>query len=398
MTDKRMGYSNRRCVGAVALVAWSTIACSDAAPPSGMTGAASGTAGASGSAGTPSAGGTSTVAGSAGASPGGGTAGASVAGGGATGGGGSTGGGNTSGGHGGANGGGATGGTGTKFVGNITTRGQVRSDFLQYWGQITPENEGKWDRVERNRDEMNWEALDSVYEFAKENDIPFKGHTLVWGSQRLDWLGGLSAADQRAEVEEWIRLFCERYPETEMLDVVNEPPPHTEPVYMEALGGAGESGWDWIVQAFEWAHQYCPNSILILNDYNTIEYGEDNSRFIDIVKKLQAAGAPVHALGAQAHDAYKLPTATVKMYIDKMAMETGLPIYISEYDIDLAADGEQEAIMKSQFEMFWNHPDIKGITFWGYVTGQTWRRNTGLMSAEGEQRPAMTWLMDFMKP
>ena len=28
-----------------------------------------------------------------------------------------------------------------KFVGNITTRGQVRSDFTELWNQITAENE-----------------------------------------------------------------------------------------------------------------------------------------------------------------------------------------------------------------------------------------------------------------
>src|SRR6186713_3669789 len=38
------------------------------------------------------------------------------------------------------------------FVGNITTNGAVRSDFLQYWDQITPENEGKWGSVEATRD------------------------------------------------------------------------------------------------------------------------------------------------------------------------------------------------------------------------------------------------------
>jgi endo-1,4-beta-xylanase len=386
-------------VGSVALVAFSAIACSDGTPPSGPPGAVAGAAGASGNGGTAS-GGTPSAAGGGGASAGGGTAGANVAGGGAAGAnaGGFGGGGN--GGSSGMAGNGGTGGTGvvgTKFVGNITTRGQVRSDFLQFWDQLTPENEGKWGRIEGSRDNMNWDSMDSAYQFAKDNGIPFKAHTLVWGSQQPTWLNGLSAAEQREEVEEWIRLFCERYPEAEMIDVVNEPPPHTEPVYMNALGGAGESGWDWIVQSFTWAHQYCPNSILILNDFNTIEYEADNSRFINIVKALQAAGAPIDALGAQAHDAYQLPTATVKMYIDKMATETGLPIYISEYDINLAGDSEQEAIMMSQFEMFWDHPDVKGITFWGYVTGQTWKANTGLMSAQGQQRPAMTWLMDFME-
>jgi len=41
------------------------------------------------------------------------------------------------------------------FVGNITTSGSVRSDFSQYWDQITPENEGKWGSVEGTRDQYN---------------------------------------------------------------------------------------------------------------------------------------------------------------------------------------------------------------------------------------------------
>lgn len=284
----------------------------------------------------------------------------------------------------------------SKFCGNITSAGQVRDDFSRYWDQMTPENEGKWGTVERQRDEMRWDALDRAYQYAKTNAIPFKQHTLVWGSQQPNWLGGLSPAEQRAEVEEWIRAFCERYPDTQMIDVVNEPPPHTEPVYMDALGGEGESGYDWIVQSFKWARQYCPTSVLILNDYNTIEYEADNSHFIDIVKRIQAAGAPVDALGAQAHDAYKLPTATVKTYIDKMASSTGLPVYISEYDIDLADDDMQKTVMAEQFAMFWSHPDVKGVTVWGYVVGQTWRPNTGLMTREGQPRPALSWLLEFL--
>lgn len=283
-----------------------------------------------------------------------------------------------------------------KFVGNITTRGQVRPDFATYWDQITPENEGKWGSVESTRNQMNWAGLDRVYAYAKEKGIPFKQHVMVWGSQQPSWLAGLPAAQQRAEVEEWIRLFCERYPDTAMIDVVNEPPPHTTPSYMNALGGAGASGVDWMVQAFKWTRQYCPRAILILNDYNVIEYGGDNARFLDVVAKLQRAGAPLDALGAQAHDAFKLPVATVKGFLDKLAA-TGLPVYISEYDIDLASDAEQLRVMQSQFPMFYSHPSVVGITLWGYVVGATWRPNTGLLSASGQPRPALRWLMEYLK-
>jgi endo-1,4-beta-xylanase len=283
-----------------------------------------------------------------------------------------------------------------KFVGNITTSGQVRDDFVEYWDQITPENEGKWGSVEGTRNQMNWSGLDRAYAYAKMHGIPFKQHTFVWGSQQPNWLGGLSQADQKTEVEEWIRLYCERYPDTALIDVVNEPPPHTTPVYLEAIGGAGASGYDWIVQAFKWTKQYCPNAILMMNDYNNIEYGGDNERFLQIVERIRSAGAPIDALGAQAHDAHKLSASVVQGFIDKLSA-TGLPVYITEYDIDVADDAQQRKIMEEQFTLFWNDERVAGITLWGYVVGATWRPNTGLKTADGMERPALTWLREQLQ-
>ena len=365
----------------------------------GMGGAYAATGGVPGSGGSPTSSGGATASGGRGGASGGGKNGS---GGSATGGGGRSGmgGAGARGGASGAGGRGAGGGTAPpilkKFVGNIDTRGQIRSDFTMFWNQISPENAGKWGSVERTRNQMSWSAIDTMYKFAKDNHIPFKQHNFVWGSQQPSWLSGLSQADQRAEVEEWIRLFCERYPDTDLIDVVNEPPPHTTPPYMAALGGAGSSGYDWIVQAFKWAHQYCPNSILILNDYNNIEYASDNSHTIDIVNSIKKAGAPINAVGAQAHGCATLSASTVKMYIDKIASQTGLPVYISEYDLNIADDNQQKSVMQSQFPMFWDDANVKGITIWGYIEGATWVANSGLMSSSGAMRPAMTWLMDFL--
>ncbi|WP_437684809.1 endo-1,4-beta-xylanase [Sorangium sp. So ce176] len=307
-------------------------------------------------------------------------------------------GGSTGSGGGGGTGGGGTGGGGTgggKFVGNITTGGQVRADLSRYWNQITPENEGKWGSVESTRDVMNWAGMDRIRNYAREKGIPYKGHTLVWGAQQPGWLNGLSQSEQRAEVEEWIQAFCQRYPDVAIIDVVNEPPPHTTPVYMNALGGAGSSGYDWIVQAFKWARQYCPNAKLLLNDYNNIEYSNDNQNTINIVNRIRAAGAPIDGIGAQAHAAFSMSTSTVKGFLDRLA-GTGLPVYITEYDINLANDTQQLNVMQSQFPMFYEHPSVKGITLWGYVSGQTWVANSGLMSSSGQMRPAMSWLMNYL--
>ena len=90
-----------------------------------------------------------------------------------------------------------------KYVGNIDTRGQARSDLATYWDQITPENAGKWGSVEATRDVMNWQALDDAYNFAKTNHLPFKFHNLIWGQQQPGWLAALPADQQLAEIDQY---------------------------------------------------------------------------------------------------------------------------------------------------------------------------------------------------
>jgi endo-1,4-beta-xylanase len=279
-----------------------------------------------------------------------------------------------------------------KFVGNITTRNAVREGFADYWDQITPENEGKWGSVQPSQGDFEWGALDAIYAYAQEHDLVFKQHTFVWGNQQPGWVNSGNAENA---VKTWMNAFCERYPDTRLIDVVNEPPPHTTPAYAGGMGGPGASGWDWIINAFIWAREACPNAILILNDYNNIEYEDQTDNIIDIVQALQDANAPIDAIGAQAHDAHRIPTATVQRLIDKLAA-TGLPVHITEYDIPIANDDQQRAVMQEQMTMFWNHEDVKGITLWGYIVGATWQNNTGIQHENGTMRPAMTWLMDFL--
>lgn len=76
---------------------------------------------------------------------------------------------------------------------------------------------------------------------------------------------------------------------------------------------------------------------------------------------------------------------------------TGLPVYITQFDIGLADDEKQRAQDADYLTMFWDAPHVKGVTIWGYITGATWRANTGIMNSTGSMRPAMTWLMDFLK-
>ncbi len=274
------------------------------------------------------------------------------------------------------------------FVGNITTNGNVRSDFLQYWDQLTPENEGKWASVEGTRDVYNWSGLDRAYNYAQQNNIPFKQHTFVWGNQSPGWINGLSPTEQAAEIEEWIRDYCARYPNTAMIDVVNESTPgHAPAGYAQSAFGN-----NWIIRTFQLARQYCPNAILILNDYNVLSW--NTNEFIQMATPAVNAGV-VDALGLQAHglESWSLTDITNKL---NQVAALGLPIYISEYDVARTNDQEQLNIMRTQFPLFYNHPSVAGITLWGYVVGSTWVNGSGLIQSNGTPRPAMTWLMDYI--
>ena len=60
----------------------------------------------------------------------------------------------------------------SKFVGNITTNGQVRSDFGQWWNQITAENECKRASIEGTRSQHNFTGCKNAYNCESFPDDP----------------------------------------------------------------------------------------------------------------------------------------------------------------------------------------------------------------------------------
>jgi len=284
-----------------------------------------------------------------------------------------------------------------QFVGNITTGYQNAIDtngftFSQYWDQITPENAGKWGSVQQSPGgSFNWSSLDAIYDYTERNNLIFKQHAFVWGTQQPS---GTPTQDQLIN---WIRSFCERYPNTKLIDVVNEPPPHTTPNYTDNIGGGTNGDWAWITNTFKWARQYCPGAVLILNDYNNIEWPDENQHFIDIVNTVLSDGGPIDAVGAQAHDLdhANMTPERVTMLLSKIHDDTGLPVYITEMDMSYTDDQAQLTAYQSYFPLFRASPHVRGITIWGWIYGSTWSQapSSGLMR-DGSPRPAMTWLME----
>ena len=288
-----------------------------------------------------------------------------------------------------------------KFLGNITTSYNVdygAEKFYTLWNQITPENESKWGSVEGNRrGSFNWSGCDNAYNYAKKYGFPFKFHCLVWGAQYPGWMDNLSTSEQLKAIEEWMDAAQKRYPDLPMIDVVNEAVAGHQPApYRAALGGEGKTGYDWIIKAFEMAHERWPDAILIYNDYNTFQWNTD--QFIDLVRTLRDAGAPIDAYGCQSHDLTDCSLSNFKSAMNKLQTALKMPMYSSEYDIGTSDDALQLQRYKEQIPVMWEADYCAGITLWGYIYGKTWTTdgNSGLIR-NGKDRPAMEWLREYMQ-
>jgi endo-1,4-beta-xylanase len=286
-----------------------------------------------------------------------------------------------------------------KFLG--CSMSTISSNFGNYFNQVTPENAGKWGSVEGSSHGVySWSALDNIYSYALSNYFPFKDHNLVWGQQQPSWIAGLDSASQRAAVEKWIDTVGQRYPSMSMIDVVNEPL-HAVPSYANALGGSGATGWDWVVQAFKWAREYCfPGVKLLINEYSVLGSNSATTNYINIIDTLKVRGL-IDGIGIQGHyfefkgATYSWPIAALQSNLNRIAA-TGLPIYISEFDIDEADDSTQLANYKIYFPLLWENPAVKGITLWGYMQGTTWKQNAYLVRLDGSERPALQWLRIYV--
>jgi endo-1,4-beta-xylanase len=280
-----------------------------------------------------------------------------------------------------------------KFVGNIIG-GSVPSDFGSYWNQVTPENAGKWGSVEKGRDRMFWSNADMIYNYAKSSGIPFKFHTLIWGSQEPIWIDRLSAADQKAEVLEWMDEAALKFESADFVDVVNEPL-HTIPSFMNSIGGAGSTGWDWVVWSFQEARKRFKGKLLI-NEYGIISDPYAAADFIKIINILKEKNL-VDGIGIECHE-FEMNTVSASEITSTLntLSATGLPIYVSELDM-AGDDNTQLSSYKEKFSVLYENPAVKGITLWGYMQGHTWEKDAYLMDSSGSERPALKWLKQYLE-
>jgi GH35 family endo-1,4-beta-xylanase len=324
-----------------------------------------------------------------------------------------------------------------KFLGSVNQFNNPM--FTQLFNQVAPENAGKWGVAAGTTQTapMRWGQLDNIYNFAQQNDLPFRFHALVWGNQQPTWMRFLEPEEQLVELDKWFAAVAERYPDIEWLEVVNEPtwdPPDCDDPknegnlcndagdYLRALGGYNDTdgtGWDWILNSFRLARHHFPDTKLMINDVLITNSDEATTEYLEIIEVLQAEDL-IDGIGVQGHvHVFKegVPGPTVwrrdwaaeedmsvhKANLDRLAA-TGLPIQVTELDLDgmeedgIPGDEVQLADYRRVFPTLWEHPGVEGITLWGWRQPSHWRnaQNAPIVLSNDEFKPAAHWLFNYI--
>lgn len=247
---------------------------------------------------------------------------------------------------------------------------------------IVGENSMKWANIHPKKTYWNWGDVDKTVQFAQDNKIKIKFHTLFWHNQNSAFLGQMSSKEEAtATMDDHIKTIMERYKgKIDYYDVVNEmfneDGTFRDTIWYRLMGE------DYIAHALRTARAADPDAKLYLNEYNNENLGNAKAdAMFNLIKKYVDSGVPIDGVGMQLHLATDLPfdkeaiRANVKRYAD-----IGIDVSFSEVDVrmpDRKAKDEseikkQEEIYTALVDIAKTEPNVKTFIVWGLTDKDSW--------------------------
>ena len=322
---------------------------------------------------------------------------------------------------------------------NAVEVGIVKAQF----NSISPENVLKWEKIHPQPGRYDFSLADKYVDFGLRNHMFVIGHNLVWHAQTPDWVF------QDAKGNPVTREILLRRMHDHIFSVVGRYQGRIQgwDVVNEALADDGtlrESPWkkiigeDYLIKAFEFAHEADPNAQLYYNDY-CLENEPKRAGAIALVKKLQAAGVHLAGIGVQSHINLDWPSLAQEADTITAFGGMGLKVMITELDVDVLpkadfnqgadisrrvaeqaalnpyANGLPEARQQALaqryadlFAVFVKHSDIvQRVTFWGVTDGDSWLNDWPvagrtsyplLFDRAGKPKPAFVKVLETASP
>ena len=323
------------------------------------------------------------------------------------------------------------------ILNNFTSNDQKSKDLvLREFNSITPENELKPQSTmvqvgstdDNIKVQLNGGAR-RILQFCQDNNIPLRGHTLVWHGQTPGWffragftnngeLADVSTMNRRMEsyIKNIFALIKQEFPKVDLYayDVVNEAFKNNggglrgEVMGDAGAGAPGRSIWmqiyesdEFIVNAFKYARKYAPAGCkLFYNDFN--EYmPEKREDMYNLAMKLKAENL-IDGIGMQAHLDMSFPSAELFGEAVARFASTGLEVQVTEMDITTSTgDFDAQGILyRDVFKQLLKYKDsVTAVIIWGIQDNQSWRRdrNPTLFDGNGEKKPAYNEVFNLVK-
>lgn len=253
---------------------------------------------------------------------------------------------------------------------------RYRTELKRLFNYAVTENALKW----QFNNGAGFPTADRMLQWFAENELTVRGHVLLWPSyQHLpSSVRDLRGDELRQAVEAHVRDYVEKTRGRLVAwDVVNEAYTNTEVLR--------DGGRDLLWKSFQWAREVNPDIDLVYNDYNisNVRGGANDTHrnaVLAIVRELLDNGAPVTALGDQAHMGVPLtPIPRVLEVWDELS-QFNLPIEITEFDVTFGGPRDEAAqakYLEDYLTAAFSHPNIKSFLMWGFWDGAHWLANQG---------------------
>lgn len=225
----------------------------------------------------------------------------------------------------------------------LLAEADYRAALARYCTILISEGAQFWDPLQMEQGRFDFSRSDRHVDFAASIGAEFIGHTLVWHGAMPGWVEAAVGTEAAAfsVLEAHMRRLMGRYVgRFAYWNVVNEPiaerPANArdlrQTLWSRSLGP------DYVVKALRMARDFDPAARLIISDYD-LESGDSiqaakRVAFLDLVRRVLDAGAPLDGVGFQAHIRGELPIA--KDEVSRLVEELkgmGLSVLITELDV-----------------------------------------------------------------
>jgi len=287
---------------------------------------------------------------------------------------------------------------------------------------ITPENEMKPQALQSTKGQFNFQRADVIADFAKQHGQMVIGHTLCWHQQCPKWFfedekgNPLGREQALANLHDHIQTVMTHFKgRVHGWDVVNEVIDDNPEKYLRNTPARRAIGDDYILKAFEFAHQADPDAELYYNDYG-IERGSKLQHAIRLVREIKAAGLRIDGVGVQGHFLLDFPATEAIESGVKALSELNVQVMITELDVDplprqranagadlnaqeKSADPYKQGLpdeLQKQLALRYQNiisgllknPHVTRITIWGTHDGRSWLND---WPVRGRTNHALLW-------